>query len=155
MLLPHGWQSQTPAFSHLQRDCCTASEPNGNSGSRRGIAKAAIGALMQVLHSLRCLSRSATGAGGLIEQFWATAVSVMRQACSKRQALLTQVRDLLGRSPRHIFYIHLPCLERRFPTCRCSCGRLPCNANCWRGRGSEAAPRGSEGLVHWCSAMST
>lgn len=69
MLRPQGWQSQTPLLSHEQTARCTASDPKGVSGSRGGRTMVPMGARTQVTQSLRCLSPSAAGAGGLMAQF--------------------------------------------------------------------------------------
>lgn len=89
---PHGWQSHTPAVSHVHIARCTRSEATGISGLSRGFTRRPTGAFWQERQSRRSLSRITAGAGGLIAQFWRSEIYVsckLVEAGGSRETELT------------------------------------------------------------------
>lgn len=66
---PHGWQSQTPAVSHVHIARCIISEARGISALWGGLTRRPMGCFWHGIQSRRCLSRMTAGAGGFIAQF--------------------------------------------------------------------------------------
>lgn len=82
---PQGWQSHTPAVSHVHIARCTRSEAAGISGLSRGFTRRPMGAFWQERQSRRCLSRMTAGAGGLIAQFWSLDMLSVASSRTRRQ----------------------------------------------------------------------